>query len=103
VIEAEKICRQYAPIIEVKPLASLDVGLVVTGSEVFSGRIRDGFGPVVGLPGCVMYHRASIFDLILPRLLAGESIQHSDIVKMGHGGFCASCKVCRFPSCSFGK
>ena len=27
--------------------------------------------PVLGLPGCVMYHKASIFDLIVPRLLAG--------------------------------
>ncbi|MCP4720110.1 MAG: molybdopterin-binding protein, partial [Desulfobacteraceae bacterium] len=59
--------------------------------------------PVVGLPGCVMYHRASIFDLIIPRLLAGETVLKSDIVKLGHGGFCSSCKNCRFPNCSFGK
>jgi molybdopterin biosynthesis enzyme len=169
----------------------VDVGLVVTGSEVFSGRIRDGFGPVVqkkfedlgsrimgkkivsddmdmtvaairrflddgasfiavtggmsvdpddltpaairkaggdvvfygapvlpgamfllaylgdvpvvGLPGCIMYYRASIFDLVVPRLLAGETVTRTDIIRMGHGGFCAACKTCRFPRCSFGK
>ncbi len=191
VIEAEKVCKEYYPVIEVKPFAGLDVGMVVTGSEVYSGRILDGFGPVVqkkfkdlgsrimgkelvsddldmtvsaingflkngasmvavtggmsvdpddltpsairaaggkivsygapvlpgamfmlayikdvpviGLPGCVMYYRASIFDLVVPKILAGEEVKKSDIIEMGHGGFCSSCKNCRYPSCSFGK
>lgn len=59
--------------------------------------------PVVGLPGCVMYHKASIFDLIVPRLLAGETVERSDITAMGHGGFCSSCEHCRYPLCGFGK
>lgn len=191
IIEAEEICRQYFPIIDIRPFAKLDIGLVVTGSEVYHGRIRYGFGPVVqkkfealgsrilkkeivsddlnmtvfaiktlidegagmiavtggmsvdpddltpaairaaggkivsygapvlpgamfmlayindipviGLPGCVMYHRASVFDLVVPRLLAGESVTKADIIRMGHGGFCSSCSTCKFPSCSFGK
>ena len=191
IVEAEAVCEEYFPIIEIRPFAKLDVGIVVTGSEVYSGRIRDGFGPVVqkkfkalgcrlmrkeivsddllmtisairgllddgagiiavtggmsvdpddltpaaikaaggkivsygapvlpgamfmlayidgipvlGLPGCVMYHRASIFDLVIPKLLAGETVTKPDIVQMGHGGFCSSCKTCRFPNCSFGK
>jgi len=190
-LQAEEICKENFPIIEVKPFAMLDVGIVVTGSEVYNGRIQDGFGPVVqrkfeelgsriikkvivsdavdmtvsaikglladgagmvavtggmsvdpddltpaairaaggeivsygapvlpgamfmlayinnvpviGLPGCVMYHRASIFDLVVPRILAGEKLSKSDFVQMGHGGFCSSCKTCRFPLCSFGK
>ncbi len=188
---AEQVCQDYFPLIEIAPFAALDVGLVVTGSEVYSGRIRDGFGPVVqkkfetlgsrimekrlvsddlemtvaaihallddgaqmiavtggmsvdpddltpaairaaggeiiaygvpvlpgamfmlaqiqevpviGLPGCVMYHRISIFDLIVPRLLAGDTPSQSDINKMGHGGFCSNCTHCRFPACGFGK
>jgi len=28
--------------------------------------------PIMGLPGCVMYYRATVFDLVLPRILAGE-------------------------------
>jgi molybdopterin biosynthesis enzyme len=59
--------------------------------------------PVVGLPGCVMYSRASIFDLVVPRILAGEVLTRADIVAMGHGGFCAGCQDCRYPICAFGK
>lgn len=59
--------------------------------------------PVVGLPGCVMYSRTSIFDLIVPRLLAGEKVTKKDIAKLAHGGLCLNCKVCTFPVCGFGK
>ncbi|MEJ2153734.1 MAG: molybdopterin-binding protein [Desulfobacteraceae bacterium] len=191
VAEAETMCRNHRPIIEVKPFRSLNVGMIVTGSEVFLGRIKDQFGPVVekkfkalgsrvahqiyvsddiertvdsvqsmvsegmemivltggmsvdpddrtadgirstgaevvtygaptfpgamfmlayigdipvlGLPGCVMYHRTSIFDLIVPRLTAGERLRRDDIVALGHGGFCIGCDECRYPACAFGK
>ena len=187
----ETICRDHFPILQIKPFLPHQVGLVVTGSEVFEGRIEDGFGPVVekkfkrlgsrvmgcvkvsddigmtvaaihdfmdkgadlialtggmsvdpddqtpasiraaggkviaygapilpgamfmlayikdvpviGLPGCVMYHRTSIFDLVVPRLLAGESVTRDNIVAMGHGGFCSNCDTCRYPICPFGK
>jgi molybdopterin biosynthesis enzyme len=59
--------------------------------------------PVVGLPGCVMYYKASIFDLVIPPILAGETITKADIVRMGHGGYCSNCPDCRYPICSFGK
>ncbi len=58
--------------------------------------------PIIGLPGCVMYHQASIFDLLLPRILAGERLTRADIVALGHGGMCLGCEDCRFPSCGFG-
>lgn len=191
-IEAvEAICKAHFPIIKVKPFAPLEVGMVITGSEVYSGRIEDKFGPVVrkkflelgcrvfkdikvsdeqdmtveairslidegaqmiavtggmsvdpddltpasiraaggavvtygapvlpgamfmlayvgeipviGLPGCVMYHRASIFDLVVPKLLAGETVDRSTITRMGHGGYCSNCKSCKYPVCGFGK
>ena len=190
-VEAEKVCAEHRPIIEVKPLRPARVGVVTTGSEVFNGRIKDGFGPllrakfddlgsevvdqtfvsdqvdmtveailrlvregadfiavtggmsvdpddqtpaairktgarvvsygaptypgamfmlaylddtpILGLPGCVMYYRASIFDLIVPRILAGERIERRDIVALGHGGFCENCESCRYPACGFGK
>ena len=183
------------PIIEVLPLRPAKVGMVTTGSEVYSGRIKDAFGPVLrakfaalgctvmgqtitsdeaamtadairdflsrgadmvvvtggvsvdpddrtplairqagakivcygapvypgamfllahadgaagrvpvlGLPGCVMYHKTSIFDLIVPRLLAGLDVTVADIASLGHGGFCAQCADCRYPVCPFGK
>ena len=59
--------------------------------------------PVLGLPGCVMYHKASIFDLIVPRLLAGVKVGAADIAALGHGGYCAGCGECRYPVCPFGK
>ncbi len=59
--------------------------------------------PVLGLPGCVMYHKASIFDLVVPRLLAGLTVTAEDIALLGHGGFCATCPDCRYPICPFGK
>ena len=59
--------------------------------------------PVVGLPGCVMYSRVSIFDLIVPRILAGEIPTRTDIKKLAHGGLCQNCEICTYPNCGFGK
>lgn len=189
-ITAEKIFES-GPIIEIAPLKEMKVGVVTTGSEVYSGIIEDAFGPVlvkkfgalgskvekqlfadddddmiadcirqlidegmdiigitggmsvdpddrtpsgirkaggevvsygapvlpgamfmlsyidnvpvVGLPGCVMYSRTSIFDLIVPRLLAGERISKTDINMLAHGGLCLNCETCTYPVCGFGK
>jgi len=189
--QVEKVCEQEGPIIWVQPLKAMKVGLITTGSEVYTGRITDKFGPVVrnkiteigsevikqifvsdsvdmikdavnelleigvemiivtggmsvdpddvtpagiresganiisygapvlpgamfliaykndipvlGLPGCVMYSKRTIFDLILPRIVAGERIKKEDITRLGHGGMCLNCEVCTFPACSFGK
>jgi molybdopterin biosynthesis enzyme len=188
---AEAVCAEHAPLIEVKPLRHAKVGVVTTGSEIFHGRIKDGFGPllrakfddlgsevvdqvfvsdivgltvdaiaslvrqgadfvavtggmsvdpddqtpaairatgaevvsygaptypgamfmlawlddvpILGLPGCVMYYKASIFDLVVPRILAGERLTRRDIVALGHGGLCENCGTCRYPACGFGK
>lgn len=182
---------ESGPLISVRPLRRARVGVVTTGSEVYGGRVKDGFGPVLaekfarlgsevvrqmfvsddveltvrairaqlelgadfvvvtggmsvdpddrtpaairaagaevvsygapvlpgamfllaylgdvpllGLPGCVMYFRHSVFDLVAPRLLAGDRLTRSDIAALGHGGYCSACAECRFPSCSFGK
>ncbi len=58
---------------------------------------------IMGLPACGLYHRITIFDLILPRLMAGEKPTKRDLAKLSHGGLCLNCKTCRFPACSFGK
>jgi molybdenum cofactor synthesis domain-containing protein len=189
--QAEKIAAQSDPLISIKPFQDFKVGLITTGSEIYNGRIKDTFGPVVkrkfkelgsevisqilvsdeidmtlaaiaqcremgvdmialtggmsvdpddqtpaairaagarvisygaptfpgamfmlaylddmpivGLPGCVMYHKSSIFELIVPRILAGDEIMASDIAKLGYGGYCAGCPECRYPACGFGK
>lgn len=59
--------------------------------------------PIMGLPGCVMYAKRTIFDLVLPRLVAGERLQAQDFYSLGEGGLCLSCDVCTFPNCGFGK
>lgn len=59
--------------------------------------------PVLGLPGCVMYAKRTIFDLVLPRVLAGEVLKKEDLSIYGEGGLCLNCEVCHFPSCGFGK
>lgn len=59
--------------------------------------------PVMGLPGCVMYDKVTVFDLVLPRILAGERLTKQDFVVMGHGGLCMKCEVCHYPVCPLGK
>jgi molybdenum cofactor synthesis domain-containing protein len=59
--------------------------------------------PILGLPGCVMYHKASVFDLVLPRVLSGEKVTRRDLTNLGHGGLCLNCPECRYPVCPFGK
>lgn len=59
--------------------------------------------PVCGLPGCVMYSKRTIFDLVLPMLLAGVAVTPEWLAGLGHGGFCLGCTECRFPNCGFGK
>ena len=59
--------------------------------------------PVLGLPGCVMYHDATVFDLVLPRIMAGEVIEKRDLAALGHGGLCLQCPTCHYPACGFGK
>jgi molybdenum cofactor synthesis domain-containing protein len=59
--------------------------------------------PIVGIPACGLYHKATVFDLLLPRLLAGENPDDRDMARLSVGGLCLDCKVCRYPACSFGK
>jgi hypothetical protein len=59
--------------------------------------------PIIGIPACGLYHKATVFDLLLPRLLAGENPDHRDLAHLAVGGLCLNCETCRYPSCSFGK
>ena len=59
--------------------------------------------PIVGLPGCVMYSKRTIFDLVLPRLMADDEVTAEELSALGEGGFCLNCPQCTFPNCGFGK
>ncbi|GAB4413243.1 MAG: molybdopterin-binding protein [Thermodesulfovibrionales bacterium] len=66
-------------------------------------RFTDSPIPILGIPACGMYHKTTIFDLVLPRVLAGEKIGRHELAELGHGGLCLNCKECRYPICPFGK
>lgn len=75
---------------------------VLPGAMFLLGYFEDGT-PVMGLPGCVMYAKATVFDLVLPRIAAGIEITKKDLAHMGNGGLCLGCEVCHFPNCGFGS
>ena len=195
VIEKEKMNRAKAlikaPILNIRPYKKYKVGIITTGNEVFYGRIKDKFGPVIleklkpynseiigqalcpddkeiikekarefldkgatmiiftggmsvdpddmtptsiielggelisygapvlpgsmfllsylgdipmmGLPGCVMFAKKTVFDLVLERVMTGERLTKADIMRYATGGLCQSCEVCHYPNCTFGK
>ena len=74
---------------------------VLPGAMFLLGYYADG-RPVMGLPGCVMYAKATIFDLVLPRIAAGVRLTRRDFVALGEGGLCLGCEVCTYPHCGFG-
>ncbi|MBP3913832.1 MAG: molybdopterin-binding protein [Lachnospiraceae bacterium] len=79
------------------PLAIRNTGaeVVTYGAPVLPGAMmmlaylenKDGaLIPVIGLPGCVMYAKKTIFDLILPRLLADDRVKAEELCALGEGG-----------------
>ncbi|MCR4403145.1 MAG: molybdopterin-binding protein [Firmicutes bacterium] len=62
-----------------------------------------GTTPVVGVPAGILARPRAFFDLLLARLLAGETLSPADVAEYGHGGLCLGCKTCSFPRCPFGR
>lgn len=92
------------------PLAIKNTGarVISYGAPVLPGAMfllayKEGGKPVVGLPGCVMYAKRTIFDLVLPRLMADDPVTSEELSKLGRGGLCMNCEVCHYPNCGFGK
>ena len=94
---------------DITRMAIADAGAedIVYGTPVLPGAmfLYGCFGdiPVLGLPACVLFYRATVLDLILPRVLAAERIAREDLAALAHGGMCLGCDTCRFPKCPFGK
>jgi hypothetical protein len=88
-------------------ISNIGVNELHYGSPVLPGAMvliaYMGEIPFVGIPACGMYANITVFDLILPRILAGERIGRKEIAELGHGGLCLKCKECRYPICPFGK
>lgn len=187
----EKLTNDVESVVSIKKIKNKNIGIIVTGSEVFTGRITDKFGPILeskislyggshietvfsndevsmivekmnylkdkgadiillsggmsvdpddvtptairkfsdtvitygspvlpgamfmlakkdkvdllGIPGCGMYHKITVFDLIFPRVLADIPVTKRDIVELSHGGLCLNCEICKYPVCPLGK
>ncbi len=59
--------------------------------------------PLLGVPACGLFHRITVLDLVLPRILTGEKIGKAELAFLGHGGLCKDCEECIYPHCPFGK
>lgn len=75
---------------------------VLPGAMFLLGYFDDNM-PIMGLPGCVMYAKATVFDLAMPRIAANKKMNKNDFVIMGEGGLCLGCNECHYPICPFGK
>lgn len=99
------------------PLAIKNTGadIVSYGAPVLPGamfmlayyQVTEGDDPrtvaIMGLPGCVMYAKRTIYDLVLPRVMADDKVTAEELAALGLGGLCLNCPVCTFPNCGFGK
>jgi molybdenum cofactor synthesis domain-containing protein len=74
---------------------------VLPGS--MSAYARLGKTIIIGAPACVVHDPVTALDLFLPRVLAGDPISPEEVARLGHGGLCWKCEVCRFPVCPLGK
>ncbi len=66
------------------------------GSMLWLARV--GRTAILGLPTCGAYSKATAADLLLPRLLAGESASARTVAKLGHGGILTRSQRFRFPA-----
>ncbi|MGC2061803.1 MAG: molybdopterin-binding protein [Thermodesulfovibrionales bacterium] len=93
----------------VLPGAMFLVAYIETGGDQGSGVGENpdpgprSLVPVLGIPACGMYAKTTIFDLILPRVLAGDIVGRTELAELGHGGLCMKCEICNYPVCPFGK
>jgi formylmethanofuran dehydrogenase subunit E len=78
---------------------------LLPGAMTLLGRLAcpAGSARVMGVPACALFHKATSFDILLPRVLAGVEMKRADLARMAEGGFCLDCKTCVFPKCPFGK
>lgn len=90
-----------------KAIAESSDRVISYGSPVLPGAMfmlaYSGDVSLLGIPACSMYHRITVLDLVLPRIMAGEILTRMDLAMLGHGGLCLHCDVCRYPVCPFGR
>jgi len=82
-------------------LARVGARLVRHGVPAHPGSLvwlaQAGNVPIVGMPACGLFSQATVFDLLLPRLLTGAGVGPRDLAALGHGGFLTRDMAFRFP------
>lgn len=84
-----------------RALRPLGARLTVRGAPVDPGTMfwvayrRDV--PILGLASCEMYGRVSVFDLIVPFILAGERVDRPLFARLAHGGLLEDTHQARLP------
>jgi hypothetical protein len=58
---------------------------------------RLGEAVIVGLPTCGLFSQATVFDLVMPRILTGEPVDARTLAALGHGGLLTRDVAFRFP------
>ena len=66
------------------------------GSAVWLAYVTDK--PIFGVAACGMFSRATVLDLILPRLFTGARVTADDFNRLGHGGLLSKDMAFRFPA-----
>jgi len=74
---------------------------VMPGGMLMYGKLEETH--IFGVPACVLHAPTTAFDLLFPRVLAGEDPTFAETRLLGHGGLCLGCQNCAFPVCPLGK
>jgi hypothetical protein len=54
--------------------------------------------PVIGMPTCGLFAKATVFDLVIARLMTGEPLGRSELASFGHGGLLTRDMAFRLPA-----
>ncbi len=78
--EAEGLCEKNPPLFSLHPYKELHAGLIITGSEIYNGRIKDRFEPVIReklshFPGDIKGVRLCDDDMDMIEGAAGELME----------------------------
>jgi molybdenum cofactor synthesis domain-containing protein len=58
---------------------------------------------IVGVPGAAIHNQTTVFDVLLPQIMAGLPLEKEDLLRLADGGLCQQCKECHWPNCTFGR
>ncbi len=98
-VDPDDVTRQG---IEMAGATEMNYGAAVLPGAMFLVAYL-GKVPLLGVPACGLFHRTTVLDLVLPRVLSGEQIGKKALACLGHGGLCRDCEECDYPHCAFGK